>query len=83
MITTKANGFSEIIESGVHGQILDQGDDITALQQAVESWIDPDRRAGASQLCSDLARAYSMERNVEQTLRVLEGAAPSAPLSYR
>ena len=75
VITTRANGFSEIIESGIHGQILDRGDDIVALQQAVENWIDPDRRAGVSQLCSDLARAYSMDRNVEQTLRVLESAA--------
>jgi len=75
VITTRANGFSEIIESGIHGQILNRGDDIVALQQAVENWIDPDRRAGVSQLCSDLARAYSMDRNVEQTLRVLESAA--------
>ena len=78
VITTRANGFSEIIESGVHGQILDQGDDIIALQQAIENWIDPDRRAGASQLCSDLARAYSMDRNVEQTLSVLEGLQPES-----
>jgi glycosyltransferase involved in cell wall biosynthesis len=42
VITTRANGFSEIIESGVHGQILDQGDEVTALQQAIENWIDPD-----------------------------------------
>jgi UDP-glucose:(heptosyl)LPS alpha-1,3-glucosyltransferase len=73
VITTMANGFSEIIESGVHGQIIGRGDDIAALQQAIENWIEPDRRAGASQPCIDLARVYSMDRNVEQTLKVLEG----------
>ena len=73
MITTRANGFSEIIESGVHGQIIDRGDDIRALQQAIENWIEPERRTRASKPCIDLARAYSMDRNVEQTLKVLEG----------
>jgi UDP-glucose:(heptosyl)LPS alpha-1,3-glucosyltransferase len=73
VITTMANGFSEIIESGVHGQIIDRGKDITALQEAIENWIEPGRRSGASQLCTELARTYSMDRNVERTLRVLEG----------
>ena len=73
VITTMANGFSEIIESGVHGQIIDRGDDIRALQQAIENWIEPERRTRASKPCIDLARAYSMDRNVEQTLKVLEG----------
>lgn len=73
VITTMVNGFSEIIESGVHGQIISRGDDVVALQKAIESWIEPDRRNGASQKCIELARAYSMDRNVEQTMRVLEG----------
>lgn len=73
VITTIANGFSEITEPGVHGQVINRGDDIQALQQAIESWIEPERRESATQKCIELARAYSMERNVEQTLRVLEG----------
>jgi UDP-glucose:(heptosyl)LPS alpha-1,3-glucosyltransferase len=72
VITTRTNGFSEIIESGVHGQVISRGNDVAALQQAIESWMEPDRRTHATQPCIDLARTYSMERNVEQTLGVLE-----------
>jgi hypothetical protein len=68
-----APGDAKYIDDFEPGQINNRGDVIAALQQAIENWIEPDRRADASQPCIDLARVYSMDRNVEQTLRVLEG----------
>jgi UDP-glucose:(heptosyl)LPS alpha-1,3-glucosyltransferase len=73
VITTKANGFAEIIESGVHGQVIDRPNDIGAIQKAIEEWADPGRRATARDSCLTLAMQFSMDRNVEQTLDVLEG----------
>jgi UDP-glucose:(heptosyl)LPS alpha-1,3-glucosyltransferase len=73
VITSASNGFAEIIESGVHGQIIERPNDVGAIQKAVEEWADPDRREAAKKSCLALARQFSMDRNVEQTLEVLEG----------
>jgi UDP-glucose:(heptosyl)LPS alpha-1,3-glucosyltransferase len=75
VITTASNGFAEIIESGVHGQIIDRPNDTGAIRKAIEDWSEPNRRQAAMQSCLDLARQFSMDRNVEQTLEVLEGLA--------
>lgn len=72
VITTATNGFAEIIVSGLHGEVIDRADDVEALQQAIEKWIDPSRRESARQPCAEIARSYTMKRNVEQTLNVLE-----------
>ena len=75
VITTASNGFAEIIESGVHGQIIDRPNVTGAIRKAIEDWSEPNRRQAAMQSCLDLARQFSMDRNVEQTLEVLEGLA--------
>jgi UDP-glucose:(heptosyl)LPS alpha-1,3-glucosyltransferase len=72
VITTLTNGFSEIVESGRHGEIIRRAEDVAALQQAMEKWIDPNRRESAWDPCTELARGYTMERNLSQTLQVLE-----------
>jgi UDP-glucose:(heptosyl)LPS alpha-1,3-glucosyltransferase len=71
VITTATNGFSEIIASGVHGEVIERADDVDALQQALEKWIDPDRRERARDQCAEIARGYTIQRNVAETLRVL------------
>jgi UDP-glucose:(heptosyl)LPS alpha-1,3-glucosyltransferase len=73
VITTASNGFAEIIEPGVHGEVIDRPNDTGAIQKAVEEWADPDRRQAAKESCLNLAHRFSMDRNVEQTLEVLKG----------
>src|SRR6266511_106147 len=46
VITTRSNGFSEIIENGVHGSIVDHAGDLLALRDAIRLWSDPSRCAG-------------------------------------
>jgi UDP-glucose:(heptosyl)LPS alpha-1,3-glucosyltransferase len=72
VITTATNGFSEIIVAGVHGEVINRADDVGALHQAIEKWLDPNRRESAREQCTQIARGYTMNRNVEQTLSVLE-----------
>jgi UDP-glucose:(heptosyl)LPS alpha-1,3-glucosyltransferase len=72
VITTATNGFAEVIVSGVHGEVIDRADDVAALNQAIEKWIDLDRRESARERCAETARGYTMQRNVEQSLNVLE-----------
>ena len=69
VVTTTANGFSEIITPDVHGSIVKPGD-IDALAEALEKW--KDRPAAETFVaCRTLAENYSIERNVSATLDVL------------
>ena len=69
VVTTSANGFSEIITPGVHGHILDPGD-VRGLAATLESWRTRDPSKTAAD-CMLLAKNYSIDRNVEATIRVL------------
>ncbi len=75
VITTRANGFSEIMQSGVHGCVIPQADDIAALRQAIETWSDAALRTTARPACLELAAGYTMQRNMDKTLAVLENLA--------
>ncbi|HET9417999.1 MAG TPA: glycosyltransferase family 4 protein, partial [Chthoniobacterales bacterium] len=44
VITTRSNGFSEIIDHQVHGSIVDAPNDITALADMLKFWSDETRR---------------------------------------
>jgi UDP-glucose:(heptosyl)LPS alpha-1,3-glucosyltransferase len=74
VVTTTANGFSEILTPGVHGDIVEPGD-VAALARALEFWKDrdPQKTAGA---CRHLAGSYSIDQNVEATLDILNELSP-------
>jgi UDP-glucose:(heptosyl)LPS alpha-1,3-glucosyltransferase len=72
VLTTSTNGFAEVMVSGVHGEIINRADDVAALHRAIEKWIDPNLRESARERCVEVACGYTMRRNVEQTLNVLE-----------
>jgi len=76
VITTDANGFSEILTPGIHGDVVPAGDAL-ALATALEAWRGADRRAGARAACLDLARAFSMERNAMETLEIINQSKSS------
>lgn len=73
VVTTKANGFSEILTPGVHGDVVPAGD-VTALADAIAQWKGRNREQ-TTQVCQALASEYTIERNVNSTLAVLEAAA--------
>ena len=72
VVTTSANGFSEIVTPGVHGHVVDPGD-VSGLAAALEFWRTRDPAKTAAD-CTLLAKDYSIDRNVEATLRVLREA---------
>jgi UDP-glucose:(heptosyl)LPS alpha-1,3-glucosyltransferase len=72
VITTARNGFSEIIESGVEGEIVAEPDDIAALAVAVKTWSDPERRASAKPRLVAQAGRYTIAANVSQTLAAIQ-----------
>jgi UDP-glucose:(heptosyl)LPS alpha-1,3-glucosyltransferase len=71
VITTRSNGFSEIIEDGVNGSIIDSPANLTGLRDAIRFWSDSARHDTAR--CANIERAsqFDILKNVEQTLDVL------------
>lgn len=73
VVTTRANGFSEIMETGVHGTILDDPRNTDAVCQALRFWSDAARREGARIANLTLARQFDISVNVSETLAILTG----------
>ncbi len=71
VITTRSNGFSEIIADGVHGSIVDSANNVAALRDAIRFWSDAARRAAARSANSECAAQFDISKNVEQTLAIL------------
>jgi UDP-glucose:(heptosyl)LPS alpha-1,3-glucosyltransferase len=78
VITTRANGFSEVMEDKIHGSIVDRADDIPALRNAIEIWADPTWRSAARSSILKRASQYDIAKNVGQTIAVLVQAASEA-----
>ena len=75
IITTRANGFSEIIEDTVHGSIVDHAGNLIGVRDAVRFWSDPSRRAAARSANIERASQFDISKNVQQTLEILTRVA--------
>jgi UDP-glucose:(heptosyl)LPS alpha-1,3-glucosyltransferase len=72
VITTAQNGFSEIIENGLEGEIVAEPDDIAGLAAALKSWSDPARREAAKPRLELRSSRYTLAANVRQTLAAIQ-----------
>ncbi len=70
VITTTANGFAEIIEPGLDGDVVAPGD-TRAIAAALASWSDPARRAAVRPRLLEKAARCSVEENLARTLEVI------------
>ena len=75
VITTRSNGFSEIIEDGVHGSIVDDPADLVGLRDAIRFWSDPSRRKAACAANIERASQFDISKNAAQTLEILARVA--------
>ncbi len=73
VLTTSANGFSEVMIEGVHGSVLAPGD-AAGLAARLREWRG--RATSARGVCAERARDYSMVENVRRTLEAVRRAAP-------
>lgn len=71
VITTGGNGFSEIIEPGVEGEVLADPADAAAIARAVEKWADPEKRAAIREQLKTRAAEFSIEANLRATLALV------------
>lgn len=81
VVTTRANGFSEIITDRVHGSVIEAPDDVAAIAVALRFWSDSERREAARPQLQELATRFDMSANVTRTLQVLLQAASAASTS--
>jgi UDP-glucose:(heptosyl)LPS alpha-1,3-glucosyltransferase len=75
VITTRSNGFSEIIEDGVHGSIVDNPANLVGLRDAIHFWSDSSRREAARPANIERASQFDISKNVAQTLENLTQVA--------
>ncbi|MFV0337149.1 MAG: glycosyltransferase family 4 protein [Chthoniobacterales bacterium] len=78
IVTTMANGFAELIKEDETGSRIEDPTDIPALAAALSAWCDHLKvsQTGSLQnalreLCSKQAAAFSVERNLRETLKIL------------
>jgi UDP-glucose:(heptosyl)LPS alpha-1,3-glucosyltransferase len=75
VITTRSNGFSEILEDNVHGSVVDNPGNLIGLRDAIRFWSDPSRREAARSANIERASQFDISKNVEQTLEILKRVA--------
>ena len=75
VITTRSNGFSEIIEHGLNGSIVENPADLIGLRDAVHFWSDPLRREATRSANIERASQFDLPKNVAQTLEILTRVA--------
>ncbi len=78
VITTRSNGFSEIIEHGVHGSTVDFANNLAGLRDAIQFWSEVPRRVAVRSTNTQHAAQFDISVNVVRTLEILVQAAASA-----
>ncbi len=74
VVTARSNGACEIIDSGISGIVVDTPQDTEQMAAQIARLCDPPGQALAAmgQAAAETAKNYSLEQNVEKTLRVYE-----------
>lgn len=81
VITTRSNGFSEIIEDTVHGSIVDGPANLVGLREAIQFWSDSSRRDACRLVNVERASQFDISKNVAQTLEVINRSRFRRPFS--
>ena len=77
VLTTEHNGFAEIIERGMAGEIFPDPRDTAALAAGIDHWADAARRAEVRPRLLEKAARFTIGENVRSTLAIIEKARES------
>ena len=81
VITTRSNGFSEVIQDGVHGSLVENAGNLIGLRDAIRFWSDPLRRDAARSVNIEHGSQFDVSKNVAQTLDILTSFGGGSPSS--
>lgn len=79
VVTTRANGASELLTDGREGFILDDAADDVALRECLRRLVEPDLRQRMGQAARRLALRYSLRRNCDELIAVYEEIVQRSP----
>lgn len=80
VLTTEHNGFAEIIERGVEGEVYADPTDAALIAKGIDRWADAARRAEVRPRLLEKAARFSIGENVRSTLAIIENSRKSAPI---
>ena len=86
VITTSANGCSELIEEGVHGSVIQDPNNVQAFSEALSLWqkrLFSEDAPRIRDACRKRGASFSMERNLHQTIEVMEEVLAKHSLEER
>lgn len=76
VMTSAAAGISEVMTPGVHGEVIERPDDVEGFQAALRKWLgklnDPAQHLLVGSDCSTLAAEFTLERNLSETLGLIQ-----------
>jgi UDP-glucose:(heptosyl)LPS alpha-1,3-glucosyltransferase len=72
VISTRFNGACEIMTDGVHGYVLDDPTDVSALAGAMRRLLDAGLRANMSASCLELRRKLSYEHHLSSLVKIYQ-----------
>lgn len=75
VITTTANGCSEVIEEGVHGSIIQDPNNVEAFASAILFWqkrLLSNKAPAIRDDCRKRGASFDMNKNLEQTIALME-----------
>lgn len=70
VITTRSNGFHEVMDDGVHGSVVEVGD-VDAIRAALDVWISSAGDDAVFQRCINNAKPFTIAKNVNATLGLI------------
>ena len=80
VLTTEHNGFAEIIQRGVEGEVFSDPRDTASIAACIDRWADAARRAAVLPQLQEKAARFSIGENVRSTLAIVENLRQTAAL---
>jgi len=75
VITSRFNGVAELIRHGENGFVVQDPLDDAAISECMHALTDPGRRRQVGEQAAETASAFTMQRNIQETLDVIHTVA--------
>lgn len=72
VVTSRANGVSEVLADGVEGVIIDNPTNPGEIAKGIAPLLERDKSVEMGRAARNKVEGYSLERNVDETLRLIE-----------